>query len=123
MPTVTCINPTFTALMEAKAATTVDNAFFLTVVPVKPHTSFLSNYCPKATRMDTTAATQCQALGQALSNGTSMLQAISNVDVLLLLSTFMDLSDLATICASVASPEELPLDEGFQMIINSIAGR
>ena len=116
------VDKTFTAFVEAKASPEVDNNFFLCVVPVLHHTSFLKSTFPLLNREGSTHTRE--ALSAHLKQYASEPYALrlSDFQLLLFLTTFLDLkSDLAVIIQSILH-EDIPMDSGFQMIIDSVAG-
>lgn len=49
---------------------------------------------------------------------------IADLQLLLFLADFLDLkTDIPVICQSILNPDTVPLDEGYEMILNSVAGR
>lgn len=141
---------TFTAIVEGKPAPTIDNDFFLVLVPIVQHDSFLRNTFPKKSRI---GESYSNLFGQArpsslgklnisslMKGGDGWSQAtlrahmtkyrqlpyverLADFNLLLYLCDFLDAqTEVAAICQSVASGGEIPLDSGFPLIIDSIAG-
>ncbi|TYZ61440.1 hypothetical protein PybrP1_011958 [[Pythium] brassicae (nom. inval.)] len=116
------IAATFTALVEAKPAPTVDNNFFLCVVPVATHESGLKSDFPKLNREDSVRSRA--ALKEQLQRYRSedFVQRISDFQLLVFLADFLDPhSDIPAICQSIRNPH-IPLDSGYPLLINSVAG-
>jgi len=139
------VHPTFTAIVEGKAATLVDNNFFLCNVPVKTHSSaVLSCRFPKANR-DGLPQTR-DALRERLASAdrrTGYVDALADFELLLFLCAFPEIFDphtfMPAICDAVASrpaagaaaaaapeptpaPPAPPLDEGYVLMLQSFAG-
>lgn len=121
-PKTCAIHDTFTALVEAKEAKTVDNNFFLCVVPVSTHDSGMKSAFPKLHRegnFRTRAALKEQL--RKYSNE-AFVKRISDFQLLIFLSDFLDAkTDIPSICESVKNPD-VPLDSGYELLINSVAG-
>mmetsp|Transcript_15663 Transcript_15663/g.33071 ORF Transcript_15663/g.33071 Transcript_15663/m.33071 type:complete len:504 (+) Transcript_15663:63-1574(+) len=121
------VNETFTAIQEGKPSATVENNFFLTLVPINGYQSdmFVSQF-PRANRAyDDRAQThdemkrQLSKSGQA---GWTFIDLLSDFALLLYLCKFLDVkTDMPKICASVKD-REVPLDDGYKIIITSMAG-
>mmetsp|Transcript_8010 Transcript_8010/g.11434 ORF Transcript_8010/g.11434 Transcript_8010/m.11434 type:complete len:505 (+) Transcript_8010:57-1571(+) len=121
------INDTFTAIQEGKESKTVENNFFLTVVPIVQHSSetFVSKF-PMANRdLDTRMQSHDEMkkqLSQSGSAGWTFLDLLADFNLLIYLSKFMDPdSDMPRICESIVN-RDIPLYEGYRLIIASMAG-
>ncbi|EJK59513.1 hypothetical protein THAOC_20248 [Thalassiosira oceanica] len=121
------VDETFTAIQEGKPSATVENNFFLTVVPINAYQSdMLVAQFPTANRaFDDRMQThdemkrQLSKSGQA---GWNFIDLLSDFSLLLYLCKFMDVkTDMPKICASVKD-REIPLDDGYKIIITSMAG-
>ena len=122
------INETFTAIQEGKASATVENNFFLTLVPINGYQSdtFVSMF-PRANRAyDDRAQTHDEMRRQLSKSGQSgwtFVDLLSDFALLLYLCKFLDVrTDMPKICASVSDRENVPLDDGYKIIISSMAG-
>mmetsp|Transcript_26578 Transcript_26578/g.37438 ORF Transcript_26578/g.37438 Transcript_26578/m.37438 type:complete len:499 (-) Transcript_26578:173-1669(-) len=121
------VNETFTAIQEGKASKTVENNFFLTVVPIVQHTSeiFVSHF-PKANR-DLDDRNQShdemkRQLQKSGKEGWTFLDLLSDFNLLIYLCKFLDVAtDIPKICESVVDRSK-GLDEGYKLIIASMAG-
>ena len=124
------VNETFTVIQEGKSSPTVENNFFLTVVPIVSHTSetFVSQF-PKSNR-DALAAEDRKPskdelkkqLSKSGTAGWTFIDLLSDFHLLLYLSQFLDMNaDMPKICAAVTD-RSIPLDDGYKIIITSIAG-
>jgi len=121
------VNETFTAIQEGKESKTVENSFFLTVVPIVQHTSetFISQF-PKLNRDHDTSIPSKDELKKQLSKsgtqGWTFMDLLSDFNLLIYLSSILDINtDMPKICHSVVN-REIPLEEGYKIIIASIAG-
>ncbi|CAB9507166.1 NPL4-like protein 2 [Seminavis robusta] len=124
------VNDTFTAIMEGKASKNVENNFFLTVVPIVSHTSkiFVSQF-PKFNRDAFSAADRTPSkaelkkqLGKAGTAGWTMVDLLSDFQLLLYLGENLDMNaDMPKICESVVD-RSVPLDDGYAILIKGIAG-
>lgn len=126
-PGVCKVNETFTAIQEGKESKTIDNNFFLTVVPIVQHTSeaFVSQF-PKINRdLDDRTPSKDEMKRQLSKSGTSgwnFLDLLSDFNLLIYLTEFLDISaDYPKICKSIID-RDVPLDDGYKIIITSIAG-
>ena len=101
----------------------VDNNFFTTRVPIGQFDSLLLSTFPRANRPEVTPGiqhirTQLQRLGK---EGWSMKALIADFHFLLFLSYIMDMStDVPRICRAVVDLD-VPLDEGYELLIRSFA--
>ena len=121
------VNDTFTAIQEGKESRTVDNNFFLTVVPISQHTSevFVSDF-PKANRdhdvRQQTHEEMKRQLGKSGSAGWTFVDLLADFNLLIYLGKFLDFeTDIPKICRSIVD-RDVPLDEGYKLIIASMAG-
>lgn len=116
------VHDTFTALVEAKPATSIDNNFFLCVVPVVTHESEMKCDFPKLNREGSfrTRAALKEQLQRYRSE--EYVKRISDFQLLVFLADFLDpLTDIPAICQSVRNPH-IPLDSGYPLLIDSVAG-
>jgi nuclear protein localization family protein 4 len=126
-PKIVHVNETFTAIQEGKESKTVDNNFFLCVVPIVQHTSelFVAQF-PKANRDfgDRTPSNDelKRQLAQSGSSGWTFIDLLSDFNLLIYLSKFLDVAnDFPKITQSVVD-RSVPLDDGYKIIIASMAG-
>jgi len=124
-PKVCNVNETFTALQEGKPSKTVDCNFFLTVVPIRQHVSdtFVSQF-PKANREGVVQTLDLikKQLTKSGRDGWAFIDLLSDFSLLLFLCDFLDFNtDIPKICQSVTH-REIPLEQGYQIIIASMAG-
>ena len=123
-PKVCSINETFTAIQEGKESKTVENDFFLTVVPITQHTSdtFVSDF-PRLNRDLDARVPNHDALKSQLQKagtaGWTLEDRLADLNLLVYLADFLDESDLPRICAGVA---QRSLDDGYKILIKSLAG-
>lgn len=121
------VNDTFTAIQEGKPSTTVENNFFLTVVPIHGYQSdtYVATF-PRANRViDDRAQTHDEMKRQLSKSGTAgwnLIDLLSDFALLLYLCRFLDVkTDMPKICESVRD-RNVPLDDGYKIIITSMAG-
>eukprot|EP00591_Stephanopyxis_turris_P003398 CAMPEP_0195517380 /NCGR_PEP_ID=MMETSP0794_2-20130614/10628_1 /TAXON_ID=515487 /ORGANISM="Stephanopyxis turris, Strain CCMP 815" /LENGTH=404 /DNA_ID=CAMNT_0040646177 /DNA_START=353 /DNA_END=1567 /DNA_ORIENTATION=+ len=120
------VNETFTVIQEGKESKNVENNFFLTLVPIEQHDSemFVCQF-PKANRDHGVAQTHDEMkrqLSKSGSQGWNFIDLLSDFGLLLFLSNFLDFAtDMPKICKSVVN-RDVPLDEGYKIIIASMAG-
>mmetsp|Transcript_1341 Transcript_1341/g.1591 ORF Transcript_1341/g.1591 Transcript_1341/m.1591 type:complete len:507 (+) Transcript_1341:96-1616(+) len=120
------VNDTFTAIQEGKESRTIDNNFFLTVVPIKQHATemFVSEF-PKANRDHDTRQQSHDEMKRQLSKsgsaGWTFIDLLADFNMLIYLTKFLDASDITKICKSI-SDRDIPLEEGYKLIIASMAG-
>lgn len=120
------VNDTFTAIQEGKESRTIDNNFFLTVVPIKQHSTemFVSQF-PKANRDHDTRQQSHDEMKKQLSKsgsaGWTFVDLLADFNMLIYLTKFLDANDIAKICKSI-SDRDVPLEEGYKLIIASMAG-
>jgi nuclear protein localization family protein 4 len=126
-PKVCTVNETFTAIQEGKASETVENDFFLCVVPIVQHTSevFVADF-PRLNREIDTRTPSHDALKRELSKsgtaGWTFEDRLADFNLLLYLSQFLDVdSDFPKICTSIVD-RSVPLEDGYKLIIKSLAG-
>mmetsp|Transcript_22422 Transcript_22422/g.28296 ORF Transcript_22422/g.28296 Transcript_22422/m.28296 type:complete len:509 (+) Transcript_22422:85-1611(+) len=118
---------TFTAIQEGKESKTVENNFFLTVVPIVQHSSeMLVSQFPKANRdHDTRQQTHDEMKKQLSKSGTAgwtFVDLLADFNLLIYLCNYLDMqSDIQKICQSIVD-RDVPLDEGYKLIIASMAG-
>lgn len=121
------INETFTAKVELRVTDEVSTNFFMANVPISQHdsTDFVS-FFPRPHRTGQGAGGQADLRAQlerAGSQGWTLLDVLSDFHLLLFLaSSFLDLQqDLPKICQSLLD-RSVPLDEGYSLLLRSIAG-
>jgi len=126
-PGVCQVNETFTAMQEGKESKTIDNNFFLTVVPIVQHTSevFVSQF-PRINRdLDDRMPSKDEMKRQLSKSGTSgwnFIDLLSDFNLLIYLTKFLDITtDFPKICKSITD-RNIPLDDGYKIIIASMAG-
>lgn len=126
-PGVCQINETFSAIQEGKESKTIDNNFFLTVVPIVMHTSevFISDF-PRINRdLDDRTPSKDEMKRQLSKSGTSgwtFIDLLSDFNLLIYMTQFLDINaDFPKICQSVTD-RDVPLDDGYKIIIASVAG-
>mmetsp|Transcript_1178 Transcript_1178/g.3540 ORF Transcript_1178/g.3540 Transcript_1178/m.3540 type:complete len:452 (+) Transcript_1178:225-1580(+) len=121
------VHETFTAIVEGKRAPDVANEFFLCNVPVKQHASAtLATKFPKEHRMiPQTRDDLKELLGKARSSTGNLVDALADFGLLLFLMSFPQIFDhggfMPAVCACVTN-REVPLDEGYGLILYSFAG-
>lgn len=121
------VNETFTAIQEGKPSATVENNFFLTLVPINGYQSdtFVSQF-PRANRAyDDRVQTHDEIkrqLSKSGKEGWTFIDLLSDFALLVYLCKFLDVkTDMPKICRSVRD-REVPLDDGYKIIISSMAG-
>lgn len=119
------VNRTFTAIVEGKEVPEVDTSFFLTVVPIEQFESksFVS-FFPKANRegLVQTRDDLKKQLSKVGKKGWTLVEVLADFHLLLFLCDFLDLThDLPALCRAVTD-RDLPLDEGYQLLLRSLAG-
>jgi nuclear protein localization protein 4 homolog len=129
-PKVCVINETFTAIQEGKASPTVENSFFLAVVPIVQHTS--ETYVAEFPRLNRTIYENNQppstdAMKRHLSKsgtaGWTFVDRLADFNLLIFLSKFLDVAtDYPKICTAITDRNNTPLDDGYKLIIKSLAG-
>jgi len=126
-PKVCQVNGTFTALQESKESKTVENDFFLTLVPITQHVSenFVYQF-PKTNRqflgeLPTMDHVKRQ-LQKSGSQGWEFIDLLSDFHLLLYLMKFLNVDqDMPNICKSILD-RDVPLPSGYKIIIASLAG-
>jgi nuclear protein localization protein 4 homolog len=127
-PKVCRVNETFTAIQEGKESTTIDTSFFLTVVPIAQHTSeLLVAEFPRMNRPLDQVTPSTEAMKKHLSKsgtaGWTFVDRLADLHLLIYLSKFLDLdADFPKICAAIVDRANTPLDDGYKLIIKSLAG-
>mmetsp|Transcript_693 Transcript_693/g.932 ORF Transcript_693/g.932 Transcript_693/m.932 type:complete len:459 (-) Transcript_693:131-1507(-) len=124
-PKVFKVNDTFTAIQEGKESKTVDTNFFLTVVPIHQHVSekFICQF-PKANRdgVVQTMDDMKRQLSKSGKDGWTFIDLMSDIALLGFLCQFLDFeSDIPKICESIVN-RDIPLENGYKIIIASMAG-
>lgn len=121
------VNDTFTAIQEGKESKSLENNFFLTLVPIHQHSSdmFVSEF-PKANRdHDTRQQTNDEMKKQLQKSGSAgwtFEDLLADFNLLIYLTKFLDLdTDIPKICHSIVD-RDVPLEEGYKLIIASMAG-
>uniref|UniRef100_M4BV24 MPN domain-containing protein n=1 Tax=Hyaloperonospora arabidopsidis (strain Emoy2) TaxID=559515 RepID=M4BV24_HYAAE len=121
-PKACAVNNTFTALVEAKPASEVDNNFFLCVVPVLPHESPLRCEFPKLNREGSYHNREALKAQLQKYRNEPYVKRINDFQLLVFLSDFLDLqTDIPAICRAVRELN-VPLDSGYPILIDSVAG-
>jgi nuclear protein localization family protein 4 len=117
------VNDTFTAYVEQKPTKVVDNNWFITRVGIGAYESKLISTFPKANREEIATQESLKAqISRAGKQGWSMKDLLGDFHLLLFLCDYMDMNnDIPRICKAVTDPDT-PLDEGYQLIIRSLAG-
>lgn len=124
-PRVCVVNETFTAIQEGKESKTVANDFFLNAVPIVQHSSdtFICDF-PKLNRGIDVRAPSHESMKQTLQKagqaGWTFEDRLSDFNLLIYLSNYLEQPDLLNICQSLSS--RTPLDDGYKLIIKSMAG-
>ncbi|OQR86917.1 NPL4-like protein [Achlya hypogyna] len=120
-PTACAVHETFTAMVEMKAAKEVDNNFFLTVVPVANHTSTLAADFPPLHR-EGNLRTRQTLKNQLRKASGPYIDRLKDFQLLVFLADYLDVqTDIPVICQSILSPD-VPLDSGYPVLIDSVAG-
>jgi nuclear protein localization family protein 4 len=121
------VNETFSAIQEGKNSNMIENNFFLTVVPIVQHSSemFVSDF-PKANRdhdsRQQTHDEMKKQLQKSGSAGWTFVDLLADFNMLIYLTKFLDLeTDIPKICRSIVD-RDIPLEEGYKLIIASMAG-
>jgi len=121
------VNDTFTAIQEGKESKSLENNFFLTVVPIHQHSSdmFVSEF-PKANRdhdsRHQTHDEMKKQLQKSGSAGWTFVDLLADFNLLIYLTKFLDVeTDIPKICESIVD-RDVPLEEGYKLIIASMAG-
>jgi len=126
-PGLCYVSKTFTALQEGKESKTVENNFFLTVVPIVQHASevFVSEF-PGANRehdgREQSHGEMKRQLEKSGTAGWTFIDLLADFNLLIYLCKYLDVeTDLAKICESIVD-RDVPLNEGHKLIIASMAG-
>lgn len=126
-PGLCYVGKTFTALQEGKESRTVENNFFLTVVPIVQHASevFVSEFPGANREHDSREQSHAEMKKQLEKSGTAgwtFIDLLADFNLLIYLSNFLDVeNDLVKICESIVD-RDVPLNEGHKLIIASMAG-
>ena len=121
------VNETFTVIVEAKAQEAVDNDWFLANVPIEQHESEELVYTfPAANREDlgviqTQDHLRAQLEGSG-SQGWSLVDKIADFHLLLYLCNILSIDDDLPRIAQSIRDREVPLDDGFVILLNNLAG-
>ena len=103
----------------SKDVTEVDNDRFLVPVKILDHAGPLSTTFPVENRLHPIQT--AEDLRDALrASGKPYAERLRDFHLLLFLSKHLDANDMAVVAVSVAERGEIP--EGYQLIINSLAG-
>ena len=127
-PKVCRVHETFTAIQEGKESSLIDTSFFLTVVPIAQHTSdLLIAEFPRMNRPLGELMPSTEAMKKHLSKsgtaGWTFVDRLADLHLLIYLSKFLDLdADFPKICAAIVDSSNTPLDDGYKLIIKSLAG-
>jgi len=119
------VNETFTAIQEGKESKTVENNFFLTVVPIVQHTSeTLISEFPKLNRSVDDRFPSHDEMKRQLqksgTNGWTFGDRLADFNLLVYLSDFLEANDLDKICEAVKTRQEI--GDGYKLILKSMAG-
>lgn len=142
----TAVNPTFTVIIEGREAKEIDNNFLLANVAIVKHKS--SRYIATFPRLNRKLEIQTRDdlktqllkyffnynntyshssypisyIYRAGKNGWTFKSVLADLQLLLFLCDYMDISsDMGVICDAILS-DEIPIQEGYQLIIRSVAG-
>lgn len=119
---VCAVSETYTAIVEGKAATEIDNNFFLCVVPVTTHDSGLKSDFPRPHRQILRPLREALRRHLQKYRNETYIDRLKDFHLLLFLTDVLDLTtDIPTICQSIMDPQ-IPLDSGYQILIDSVAG-
>lgn len=125
-PKVLKVNETFTAIQEGKESPTVENNFFLCVVPIVQHTS-AALVCdfPRLNRDVDDRFPSFDEMRRQLqksgSSGWTFEDRLADFNLLLFLSDHLDVkADFPKICAAIVNKH--PLEDGYKLILKSLAG-
>jgi len=115
------VNETYSALVEAREVPFVENQFFLITVAVTQHQSPLSCDFPRANRDGVEVSRAALAALLEDKGNKPFKERIADFQVLVFLSDFFDINaEMPAICQAVAN-KDIPVEEGYQMIIESLA--
>lgn len=98
----------------------VDNDFFLCPVNILDHQGFLSCEFPVENRQFPQKKSDLRTLLSSRRSGSPYNKLLADFHALLYLADKLELDDLIQICLSVKNDE--PILEGYQFLIDSIAG-
>eukprot|EP01039_Chlorochromonas_danica_P006049 gene6049-6662_t len=119
------VSPTFTAMVEGKPAQEVDCSFFLVSTPIEQFQStFLVNLFPRGNRLDHMQSREDikRQFNRANKEGWSFVDMLGDFHLLLYLTDFLDLEqDMPRVIKAIVD-RETPLDEGYTLLLRSIAG-
>lgn len=118
------VSPTFTAIVEAKAVSSVENQFFLLNVPVKHSTQpRFRRMFPDANRIGTQQSPDL--VKDCVTSAGSTAEGLSDFNLLLFLMDFKDMfsweDDMPRICQAITDPDAT-LDAGYDLLIRGFAG-
>jgi len=120
-PNYMAVHETYSAIVEAREVPMIANQFFLINVAVQQHTSDLTCDFPKANR-DTALNRTALAAHLEDKGNKPFKERITDFQLLIFLSEFLDIgSEMPAICQAVAN-KDIPVEEGYQMIIESLCG-
>jgi nuclear protein localization family protein 4 len=126
-PKCCVVNETFTAIQEGKASPTVDNNFFITVVPIAQHTSerFISDFPRHNRDIDTRHPSHDEmkkTLSKSGSSGWTFVDRLADFNLLIYLADFLDVNaDMPKVVSSIVD-RSVSLDDGYKLLIKSMAG-
>lgn len=126
-PKVCLVNETFSAIQEGKESKSVENNFFLCVVPIVQHTSqTLIAEFPRFNRGIDERTPSHEAMKRQLQKsgtaGWTFEDRLADFNLLIYLCQFLDIdADFPKICASIVD-RSIALDDGYKLIIKSMAG-
>jgi nuclear protein localization protein 4 homolog len=121
------VNETFTAIQEGKPSKTIENNFFLTVVPIVQHTSetFIADFPYLNRDVDTRTPSHDEMkkqLSQSGKAGWTFVDRLADFNLLIYLSDYLDIkTDFPNICRTIVDRTN-DLDDGYKLIIKSLAG-
>lgn len=121
------VNETFTAIQEGKGSKTIDNNFFITVVPIIQHTSdiMIADFPNMNRDIDDRTPSNHELKIQLSKSGTAgwtFIDRLSDFNLLIYISQFLDVKeDISKICKSITD-KNISLDDGYKILIKSIAG-
>jgi nuclear protein localization protein 4 homolog len=139
-PKVCRVSDTFTAIQEGKESKTVENSFFITLVPIAQHNSeLLVADFPKLNRDLDDRTPSHNELKRSLQKasttggggstsgggggGWTFVDRLADFNLLIYLAQFLDVSaDFPKICAAIVNRDKVALDDGYKILIKSMAG-
>lgn len=123
-PGFLAVNSTFTVEAEGKPVKEVDVQFFVLPVPIDQFESdMLISKFPRTNRMDTLQTREDIKIQLTKSGkeGWTFIQLLADFQLLLYLCQFLCVKDdLPIVCRSIVD-REVPLEEGYALLIRSIA--